>query len=54
MKKIVLSLALVGLLGAGVYITRALGFTDIAGILDAQAKTYTAEYQAAKDAPIAE
>ena len=48
MKKVIISLLLVGVFGAGVYVTRALGFTDIASILDTQAATYTAEYRSVK------
>lgn len=48
MKKLILLLVVVGGLGAGVYILKAVGQPDAAKFLDAKAAAFTAEYHAAK------
>lgn len=48
MKKVLLPIVLIAVLGAGVYLARAFGFGQVANILDAQAASYMAQYHAVK------
>ncbi|OAE37631.1 hypothetical protein [Agrobacterium tumefaciens] len=48
MKKLLLPLIIIGALGAGVYVLKAVGQGDAATFLDAKAAAFTAEYHAAK------